>query len=87
MVVELVHTAFREGRLEEEATWQVVVPLPNEKKNYIGIGLVEVIWKLLAEILNFLLTASIAFQNFPHGFRAGRGTSTATLKAKLLQQL
>ena len=33
------------------------------------------------------LTASITFHNFLHGFRAGRGTGTATLKANILQQL
>ena len=31
--------------------------------------------------------ASIAFHDFLHGFRSGRGTGTATLEAKLLQQL
>ena len=44
-------------------------------------------WKVVAEILNHRLTASITFHNFLHGFRAGRGTGIATLKAKLLQQL
>ena len=47
----------------------------------------EVIWKLVAAILNRRLTASITFHNFLHGFRAGYGTDTSTLKAKLLQQL
>ena len=47
----------------------------------------EVMWKVVAEILNHRLTASITFHNFLHGFRAGRGTGIATLKAKLLQQL
>ena len=43
--------------------------------------------KVVAEILNLRLTASINFHDFLHGFRAGRGTGTATLEAKLLQQL
>ena len=38
-------------------------------------------------ILNRRLTASIAYHNSLHGFQAGRGTGTATLEAKLLQQL
>ena len=37
--------------------------------------------------LNHQLTASITFHDFLHRFRVGRGTSTATLEAKLLQQL
>ena len=52
-----------------------------------SIGLVEVMRKLVAEILNLRLTAPIAFHDFFHGFWAGRGTGTATLDSKLLQQL
>ena len=50
-------------------------------------GLVEVMWKVVAAILNLRLTASITFHNLLHGFWAGRGTGTANLEAKLLQQL
>ena len=38
-------------------------------------------------IINRRLTASITFQDFLHEFQEGRGTGTATLKDKLLQQL
>ena len=41
----------------------------------------------MAEILNCRFTASITFHDFLHVFRAGRGTGTATLEAKLLHQL
>ena len=44
-------------------------------------------WKVVAVILNLRITASITFHDFLHIFRAGRGTGTATLEAKLLQQL
>ena len=67
--------------------WQAVVLIPKGKKDYQGIGLVEVMWKVVATILNRHLTASITFHDFLHGFRAGRGTGTATLESKLLQQL
>ena len=41
----------------------------------------------MAVILNLRLTSSITFHDFLHIFRAGSGTGTATLEAKLLQQL
>ena len=41
----------------------------------------------MAEFLNFRLTASITYHDFLHGFRAGRGTGTTILEAKLLQKL
>ena len=66
---------------------QAVVLIFKGKKDYRGIGLVEVMWKVMAAILNRRFTASIAYHDFLHGFRAGHGTGTATLEAKLLHQL
>ena len=86
-VVDLVQTSFREGDLAEESTWQAVFLLPKGKGDYRGIGLVEVMWKVVAVVLNRRFTSSITFHDVLHGFRAGRGTGTATLKAKIIQQL
>ena len=44
-------------------------------------------WKVVTVILNCWLIASITFYDVLHGFRAGHGTGTTSLKAKLLQQL
>ena len=86
-VVDLVQSSFWEGKLAEVAMWQTVVLIPKGKKDYWGIGLVEVMWKVVAAFLNCQLTASITFHDFIHGFREVHGTGTATLEAKLLQQL
>ena len=67
--------------------WQAVVLITKAKKDYRGIGLVEVMWKVVSEILNRRLTASITFHDFLHEFWAGHGTGTSTLKDKLIQQL
>ena len=82
----MVQTEFRDGDLAEEATWQALVLIPKGKKDYRGISLVEVMWKLVAAILNRHFTASITYHDALHGFRAGRGMGTTTLEAKLLQQ-
>ena len=47
----------------------------------------EVMRKVVAEILNIQLIASITFHDFLYGFRAGRGTGTATLESKMLHRL
>ena len=86
-MVDLVWVAFGEGRLAEETVWQAVVLIPKGERDYRDIVLVEVMWKVVAEFLNRRLTASIIYHGFIYRFRAGRGTVTATLKAKLLQQL
>ena len=38
----------RDGDLAEEVTWQAVVLIPKGKGDYRGIGLVEVMWKVVA---------------------------------------
>ena len=78
-VVELVQKSFREGELAEESTWQPLVLITKGKKDYRGIGLVEVMWKVVAMILNRRFTSSITYHEALHGFREGRGTETATL--------
>ena len=85
--MELVHMACREGQLAEDKIWRALVLIPKVEKDYIGIGLVEVMWKVVVAILNFRLISSITFHNFFHVFRAGCGTVTTTLNSKLLQQL
>ena len=73
--------SFREGKLTEEATWQAVVLIPKGMKDYRGIGLVEVMWNVVAAILNRRFAAANTYHDFLHGFQAGHGTGTATLKA------
>ena len=86
-VVNITQTAFQEGKLAEEAMWKTVVLIPKGKREYRGIGLVEFTWKVVAVILHRRLTSGIQFHDALHGFREGRGTGTATLEAKLLQQI
>ena len=84
-VVELFQTAFREGELAEESAWQAVVLIPKGKKDYQGIGLVEVMWKVVAVITNLRFTSSITYHDALHSFRSGRGTGTATLEDRLIR--
>ena len=79
--------AFRDGVLTEEAAWQAVVLIPKGGWDYCVIGLVEVIWKAVAVIINRRFTVAITYHNSIHGFRAGRVTGTTTLEVKLLQQV
>ena len=85
--MDLVQTSFGEGELAEEATWQAVVLITKGKKDHRGIGLVELMWKVVVAILNLRFTASITYHDFLHGFRVDRGKGTAILEANLLQQL
>ena len=64
-----------------------MVLIPNGMGGGWVIGLVEVTWKLMVVILHRLLTMGLQLHDVLHEFREGRGTGTATLEAKLLQQL
>ena len=86
-VVELVQTAFGEGWNSEENMWQAVVIIPKGEKDYRVIGLVEVMWKVVAAILNCRLTASTTFHDFFHRFLAGCGIGTTTPEAKMIHHL
>ena len=62
----------------------MVLLVPKGKKKYRGIGLVEVMWKVVATILNSRFTVSITFHDFLHIFRACCGTGITTLESNLL---
>ena len=47
----------------------------------------EVVWKVVAVVLNFCFTTSTTYHDSLHGFWVGRSTGTANLKVKLLQQV
>ena len=55
-IVSNVQAEFLEGGLAEDCTWQKVVLFPNGKRDFRGIGIVEVLWKAVASLLNRHLT-------------------------------
>ena len=52
-----------------------------------GIGLLEVIWKVVLGVANFRIGATVDFNDMLHGLITDRGTWTASLEVKLLHQL
>ena len=65
----------------------MVVLITKVERDYHGIGLVEVVWKVVTIIQILRLATSIDFHGVLHGFWAGLGTGTTSLEAKLIQQL
>ena len=64
-----------------------MVLLPKGSGGYRGIGLLEIIWKLMSLIVDSRLKESIVFHDTLHGFCRTRGTGTGVMEAKLSQQL
>ena len=73
-VVELIQTAFWEGHLAEECTWQIVLIIPKGHGDFSGIGLVKVMCKMVTGIMNLRIILVISFHYTLQGFHAGRGT-------------
>ena len=86
-VVAIAKSVFRDGMLAEEFTWKTFVLITKGKRDFRGVLLAKFLWKVVAILLKRRLMSDIMFHDVLHGFRAGRGTGTATLEAKLLQQL
>ena len=56
----LMQAAFQEESLTEACAWKTVVMFPKGGgKDFIGIRLVEVLWKATTSIINRRLTAAI----------------------------
>ena len=87
LVVRLVQGMFGGGTAPEDIAWATMVVLPKGKGGYRGIGIVEVLRKVCSVVVNFRLKRSVVFHDALHGFREGQGIGTATLDAKLEQQL
>ena len=64
-----------------------MVLLPKGNGNYQGIGLLEIGWKGIESIINRRIASKVVFHDALQGFRAKRGTDTACIESKLLQQL
>ena len=86
-VVDLIQTCFRERQVPTQMSWSTVVLLPKGNGDYRGIGLLEISWKVIESIINRRIASKVIFHNALHGFQDRRGTVTACIEAKLLQQL
>ena len=87
LLVKLIQGIWETGSIPEELEWIIIVLIPKDDKgNYRGIGLMEPIWKIMEGIMNRRLQA-IQLHDSLHGSVKRRGTGTATIEAKLVQQL
>ena len=86
MFVKLIQTVWNTGSIPPQMLWMSVVLLPKGGGDYRGIGLLEPFWKAI-EILMVQSLQVVQFHDCLHGFLKGRGTGTATIEAKLAQQL
>ena len=56
-----------------------VALIPKGGGDYRGIGLLEIIWKVIESIINRRIVVKVHFHDSLHGFIAKRGTGTACI--------
>ena len=84
--VELIQAIWNWGEIPEQMSWMIVVLLPKGGGDYRGIGLLDPFWKVVEKIMVCRL-GSIEFHPCLNGGLPKKGTGTATIEAKLAQQL
>jgi hypothetical protein len=86
LFIQLVQAVWNHGSIPCQLLWIIVVLIPKGDRDYCRIGLLEPIWKVLARIMDHRLNA-IKLHGCLHSNHANRGTGTAVMEAKLVQQL
>ena len=87
-VVTLVQRCIGEGDIPQAFFYGVLVIIPKDDAGGVrGIGLLEVIHKLVSQVINLRMATSIEFLEEVHGFRCGRGTYTAIGETKIRLQM
>ena len=87
MLVKLVQHIWETGEIPYQMLRVIVVLIPKGSSgDYRGIGLLEVVWKLIERVVDARLS-KIELHDALHGFRAKCGCGTGIMEAKLTQQL
>jgi hypothetical protein len=82
----LIQTIWDRGEISKQMSWMVIVLLPKGGGNFRGIGLLDPCWKVVENIM----VRRMAFIEFHPSLHRGLpkyGMGTATIEAKLVQQL
>jgi hypothetical protein len=85
--VPLCTSVWNTGTFPQQMCWVITVLIPKGGGEYLCIGLLEPIWKVLEKVMNLRLEASIVLHDSLHRCLAMRGTGTGIIEAKLAQQL
>ena len=59
-----------------------MVLIPKGNREFIGIGLIEVLCKALLGVINRRIGEAVQFNDVLHGLLVGQGAGTASLEAK-----
>ncbi len=79
--VEISTSVWATGNIPQQLCWVVTVLIPKGGGEYRGIGLLELIWKVMERVMDLRLE-KIKLHDSLHGCLAGQGTGTGIIEAK-----
>ena len=87
LLVKLIQHIWNTGEIPRQMLRTVIVLIPKGTSgDFRGIGLLEVIWKLIERVLDKIFS-KIKLHTYLHGFRAKQGCGTCIMETTLVQQL
>ena len=72
-LVEIIQFMWDNGSISTELGWKVLVLIPKVNTDNRGIGLAEVVWKVVEAVIDTCIKTVVKFHDVLHGFRAGWG--------------
>ena len=75
------------GYILTELGWTVLFLIPKVNTDTWGIGLLEVLWKVVEAVIGTRIKSVVQFHDFLHVFCAGRGKGNAIMEFKPDQEL
>ncbi len=77
---------LRRGYTPQQLCWVIMVLIPNGGNDYLGIGLLKLIWMVIEAVMDQQLNV-VEFNDALHSFRSSWGTGVAITEVKLDQQM
>ena len=87
VAVNLIQHMFATGEIPQMVPWSFLAVIPKPDGGTHGLGLLEIIWKLMEAIIDTRVNSKVKIHDILNGFVNRRGTGTAIIKAKLQQEL
>ena len=71
--------------ISQELVWTVMILYPKGTNNIRGIGLIEIMWKVMEALIDTRLRSILQLHDVLNGLRSRRGTGIAIVELNLAQ--
>ena len=83
--MEILQFRYKHGSIPVELGCIILILIPKVNSYNQGIGILEVLWKVVEAIIDKCIKNVVTFHDVLHGFCSERGMGTAIIELKLVQ--